>query len=102
MPDLPDINQPLPDLAHESLRQSMVAALDSIERQVERIDRAFLLLLGTGQGMQGTLNVVQSGQEAIGQLQAALAQQAQEIQALAAQVAALVSASNPPPTGGST
>lgn len=107
MPDLPDINTPLPDLAHESLRRSAVAALDNLELQLQRLDRVFLLLLGTGQGMQGTLNVVQSGQAAIGQLQTALTQQAQTVTAQAAQIADLtarVAALEPPttPTGGST
>lgn len=89
MPDVPDIRRPVPDLGHESLRQSVVAALDHIEEQIARVDRAYLLLKGTGLGMQGTLNVVQSGESAIAALQQTVADQAAQIADLTARVAAL-------------
>lgn len=92
MPDLADVAHG-PDRAHAAVAQATLDALNVLEAQIQRIDRAFLLLLGTGQGMQGTLNVVQSGQAAIGQLQAAVA-------ALTERVAALENPTTP--TGGST
>lgn len=67
MPDIPDIHTPVPDRGHESLRQSVVVALDSIETQIGRLDNAFLLLLGTGQGLGAVL--VDSFQTAIADLQ---------------------------------
>lgn len=102
-----DIHEPVPDVGHESLRQSVVAALDSIEEQIARIERVFLLLKGTGHAMQGTLNVLVGAQATQGQVQQALtaqagqlAAQAGEITALQQQVTALqaaVAALTPPP-----
>jgi hypothetical protein len=84
---VPDIHSPVPDLGHESLRRSVVAALDRIEAQIERLDRVFLLLLGTGHAMQGTLNVAKSGQSAIAGLQQNQTGHGQGIAALQQEVA---------------
>jgi hypothetical protein len=93
MPDVPDIHDPVPDLGHESLRQSVVAALDGIEEQIGRLERVFLLLKGTGHAMQGTLNVLVGAQATQSQVQQALTAQAEQIAALQAAVDALT-----PPT----
>jgi hypothetical protein len=89
VPDVPDIHEPVPDLGHESLRQSVVAALDGIEEQVARLERVFLLLKGTGHALQGTLNVLVGAQATQSQVQQALTAQAEQIAALQAAVDAL-------------
>lgn len=66
--DLPDLNTPVPDRAHEALRQSLMAAVDELAEQVQRINDAFLMLLSTADFAQGTLNTVLAGQAAIAAL----------------------------------
>lgn len=87
MGDLPDINTPLPDLAHESLRQSVVAALGRIDDHVQALADAFLV----GQTAADGLTIALTNFLA---LQGALTQQAQQITDLEARVASL---ENPPP-----
>lgn len=88
MPDLADFAHG-PDLAHAAVAQAALDALDALEQQIDRLDRAYLLLLGTGQGMQGVLNLMLAGQTALGQLQQAVTDQATQIADLKARVAAL-------------
>lgn len=92
MPDVPDIRTPVPDLGHESLRQSVVAALDHIEAQIDRVDNVFLLLKSTGLGMQGTLNVLVGAQATLAEFQQTVTAQAEQIAALTQQVATLQAA----------
>lgn len=92
MPDVLDIHEPVPDLGHETLRQSVVAALDGIEEQIGRLERVFLLLKGTGHALQGTLNVLVGAQATFAQIQQALAAQGQDIATLKQQVTALQAA----------
>ena len=98
MPDVPDIHTPLPDLAHESLRQSVVTALDSIEQHVERLDRVFVLLKGAGLGLQGVLNVLVGAQTNLTDLNQAIQQQATQIADLETRVSALENPTPPPVT----
>lgn len=65
MPDLPDLHTPLPDRAHEMLRQTVVAAIDDLAEQVERINDAFLLLSVTADFSQATLSTAQAGRKSI-------------------------------------
>lgn len=65
---MPDIREPVPDAGHETLRQAVVAALDDLTAQVDRIDRAYHLLLGSAHAAQATLSTVQAGQAAISAL----------------------------------
>lgn len=80
-----DIHSPLPDRAHEALRASLVAAIDTLTAEVQRIDDAFLMLLSTAHFAQATLNTVQGAQQTMAQLAAKV----QAIDALQAQVTAL-------------
>lgn len=44
MPDVPDIRQPVPDIGHELLRQSVVNALDDLGFSFDLIDTLLSLL----------------------------------------------------------
>jgi polyhydroxyalkanoate synthesis regulator phasin len=67
---MPDLHEPLPDRAHEMLRQSVAAAIDRLEEQVQRINDAFLLLSVTADFSQATKNTSVSAQKALAQQQA--------------------------------
>lgn len=84
-----DIRQPVPDAGHESLRQSVVQALDELAAQTQRSYDTFLLLLTTADFAQSTLNTAISGQAAIAQLAQAVPALNQQVVALTQQVAAL-------------
>jgi uncharacterized protein involved in exopolysaccharide biosynthesis len=74
---MPDdlLHTPLPDRAHEALRQAVVEAVDGLTEQVDRLASAFLLLSVTADMAQATKNTVTSA--------------GAQMQALAQQVAAL-------------
>lgn len=86
MPDLPDINVPLPDLAHESLRQATVGALAALADHVQQLADSFLLGQTAADFAQTVLTNFTTLQTVVGQQAAAIAD-------LQAQVAAL---QNPP------
>jgi hypothetical protein len=67
---MPDLHEPLPDRAHEMLRQSVAAAIDRLEEQVQRINDAFLLLSVTADFSQATLSTAQAGRKSIADVQA--------------------------------
>lgn len=77
---VPDINEPVPDLGHEGLRLSVVAALTDLETKTDQMAGALLL-------MKTSLDFAQTFLDAVVPLQ-------QAIVALQAEVAALA-----PPTG---
>jgi hypothetical protein len=80
MPDgAPDYRTPSHDAGHEAIRAPLAAAVDQLAEQIGRIDNAFYLLLSTAGFAQGTLNTVQAGQVAIGQLQLALVSMAARV-----------------------
>jgi predicted nucleic acid-binding Zn-ribbon protein len=70
MSDLPDLHTPLPDRAHEMLRQRVAAAIDDLAEQIERINDAFLLLSVTADFSQATLSTAQAGRKSIADVQA--------------------------------
>lgn len=94
MPDLEDFAHG-PDPAHAAVAQATLDALAGIEEQIGRIDRAFLLLKGTGLGLQGTLNVLVGAQATQAQVQQDLTDLTARVSALETAVAALTP--TPPP-----
>jgi len=109
---VPDIHDgPLPDFGHESLRLSVVQALDDLETKTAQIGGALLLVQTAFHFAQTSLTAVTALQAAVtgraaqvAALQdtvtaqaAQIATQADEITALQTQVAAL---ENPTPAGG--
>lgn len=82
MPDVPDIREPVPDLGHEMLRQSVVAALDDLEAKTVRMAGSLLLA-------RTALDFAQTFLDAVVPLQQAVTEQAAQIAELQAQVAAL-------------
>lgn len=91
MPDLPDINTPLPDIAHESLRQSTVAALDQLADHLEQLADSFLLA-------QTASDFAQTVLTNFGALQQAVETQAAQIADLETRVSALENPTPPPAT----
>lgn len=55
-----DLHTPYPKAVIEGLRRSIVAALDDLGQQVQRIDDAYLMLLATCGMAQSTLNVTKT------------------------------------------
>lgn len=107
MPDLPDIHTPLPDLAHESLRQSMVAALQTQADHLEQLADSFLLGQTAADGLSIALTNFLALQTALTQTASTVTQQATQIADLQAavtdlqtRVTALEQASPTTPTGG--
>lgn len=97
MPDgAPNLATPLPDEAHEALRLAVLAAVDDLQTQVQRISDAFLLLLSTADFAQSTLNTTIAGQAAIGQTQAQVTALGTHVADLTGRVAALEALAAPP------
>ena len=69
MPDLPDINTPLPDLAHESLRQSTVAALEQLADHLQQLADSFLLAQTASDFAQTVLTNFGALQQAVADLE---------------------------------
>ena len=104
-----DIRQPLPDLAHESLRAGLVAALDDLADQVQRMNGALLLLDTTSNFAQGTKNTAMAARDTLanvetrltalatagGALQSGVAALQEAVADLTARVAALEPAAEP-------
>jgi hypothetical protein len=89
VPDLPDINAPLPDLAHELLRQEVVAAIAQLADHVQQLSDSFLL-------GQTAADFARTALNAVNQLQAMSATQANQITDLQKRVAALEAAQPAP------
>lgn len=88
---VPDVHDgPLPDLGHESLRLSVVAALDDLETKATQMAGSLLLV-------RTAFDFAETMLSAVLPLQQALTAQAGQITDLTARVAALESAA--PPAG---
>lgn len=83
-----DLSTPLPDPAHENLRQACVAAVERLAEHVDRLDNSFLLTQTAFDFANTVLAAVAPLQQAVADLQAQMTD-------LQAQVAALTPAPNP-------
>lgn len=67
---VPDVREPVPDLGHEMLRQSVVASLDDLTAKTDQLTGALLLARTSLDFAQTFLNAVVPLQQALADLTA--------------------------------
>lgn len=70
---MPDLTTPLPDPAHDDLRQAALVASQSIEDHVRQLSDSFLLAQTAAEALAITLDAVTALQAAVADLQAQVA-----------------------------